>query len=69
MSEYRETIEDLVRRADAMSADIGRLLGVVGDYDLQRLLKKIDADLMDVRHNLNLAKRLAPDGRGQDSEE
>jgi len=58
MQNSRDKIEELLRRAEAMSTEVASLVASSPDYDLQRLLKKIDADLMDVRHNLNLAKRL-----------
>jgi hypothetical protein len=58
MQTSKDKIEELRRRAEAMSTEIASLVADSPDYDLQRLLKKIDADLMDVRHNLNLAKRL-----------
>jgi len=32
------------------------------DLDLQRLLKQIDADLMDVKHKLSLVAKLAGNG-------
>ena len=38
---------------------VKELIREIEDYDLERLLKKIDAELMDVQHNLVLAKRLA----------
>jgi single-stranded DNA-specific DHH superfamily exonuclease len=38
---------------------IKELIREIEDYDLERLLKKIDAELMDTQHNLILAKRLA----------
>ncbi|MEW5875801.1 MAG: hypothetical protein AB1752_11560 [Candidatus Zixiibacteriota bacterium] len=58
MQNSKDKIEELLRRAEGMSAEVASLVASSPDYDLQRLLKKIDADLMDVRHNLNLARRL-----------
>ena len=58
MTEQQPTINDLRERADALARDLTGLIKSVSDYDLERLLKKIDADLIDVRHNLSLATRL-----------
>ena len=58
MTEQQPTINDLRERADALARDLAGLIKSVSDYDLERLLKKIDADLIDVRHNLSLATRL-----------
>lgn len=38
-----------------LSQRLQRLIDATGDYDLQRQLKKIDAELLDVQHNINLA--------------
>ena len=35
------------------------ILDESGDFDLQRLLKQIEADLMDVQHKLSIAVRLS----------
>lgn len=52
--------------AAQMSRDITELIKTVHDYDLERLLKKVDAELMDIRHNLNLAVRLLDETAGSD---
>ncbi len=38
---------------------IKEIIREVEDYDLERLLKKIDAECMDLHHNISLARRLA----------
>jgi hypothetical protein len=44
-------------------ADLVRsMIDDAGDLDLQRLLKQIEADLMDVQHKLAIAVRLAEKG-------
>jgi hypothetical protein len=52
-------ISQLLKDANKLEKSIKELLREIEDYDLERLLKKIDAELMDVQHNLALAKRLA----------
>jgi hypothetical protein len=47
-------LEDVTK----LEKSIQELIREIEDYDLERLLKKIDAELMDVQHNLILAKRL-----------
>jgi len=54
----KSAILKLHEAAAAMSQDVDALIRRAGDYDLERLLKKIDAELMDIRHNLNQAIRL-----------
>ena len=48
----------LLKNAAKLDKDIKEILSDTKDYDLSRLLKKIDAELMDLRHNLELACRL-----------
>lgn len=38
---------------------IKQLVESTEDYDFQRLLKKIEAQVMDIQHNLKLATRIA----------
>lgn len=54
-----EKINQVLERADKLEKSIKDLVREIEDYDLQRLLKKINAQLMDAQHNLILAKRLA----------
>ena len=44
--------------ADVRKCEISveKLIEQVQDYDMERILKKADAELMDALHNLNLAK-------------
>jgi len=42
-----------------LEKNIKEIIREVDDYDLKRLLKKIDAECMDLHHNITVAKRLA----------
>lgn len=67
MADDRKTaLLGLHESAAQMSRDITELIKTVHDYDLERLLKKVDAELMDIRHNLNLAVRLLDETAGSD---
>ena len=52
-------INQFLKDACKLEKSIKQLVREIEDYDLERLLKKIDAELMDVQYNLALAKRLA----------
>jgi ribosomal protein L12E/L44/L45/RPP1/RPP2 len=52
-------LNQLLKDAGKLEKSIKQLVREIEDYDLERLLKKIDAELMDVQHNLVLARRLA----------
>jgi len=54
-----EKINQVTEEANKLEKSIKGLIREIEDYDLKRLLKKIDADLMDAQHSLVLAKRLA----------
>jgi hypothetical protein len=54
-----EKLNQVLEDANRLEKSIKELVREIEDYDLERLLKKIDAELMDVQHNLVLAKRLA----------
>ena len=51
-----------VARAEQLAAELHRLLqGLLEeakDYDIGRVLKRSEAELMDLRHNLSLVRRL-----------
>jgi predicted DNA binding CopG/RHH family protein len=51
-------IRQISKKASQMEKDIKQIVQEIDDYDLKRLLKKIDAECLDVRHNLALAERL-----------
>jgi hypothetical protein len=54
-----EKLNQVLEDAKKLEKSVKDLIREIEDYDLERLLKKIDAELMDVQHNLVLAKRLA----------
>jgi uncharacterized membrane protein (DUF106 family) len=51
----QEKIEELIQDAAKLEKKIKRLVSESKDYDLSRLLKKIDAEMMDLQHNLDIA--------------
>ena len=54
--------------AKALSKELAllvkELVGNTDDYDLERLLKKVEAQIMDIQHNIKLACRIAEDNTG-----
>jgi ribosomal protein L12E/L44/L45/RPP1/RPP2 len=54
-----EKLNQILEKACVLEKAIKEIIREIEDYDLERLLKKIDAECMDVRHNLTIAKRLA----------
>jgi hypothetical protein len=49
---------ELAGNAQAMTGQIRSLIEDANDYELIRVFKKLDAELMDFRHNLEVAMRL-----------
>jgi hypothetical protein len=54
----QQALEKIAQDAEAVAEQIRVLIPQCNDYDLLRLLKKLDAELMDVLHNIQLARRL-----------
>jgi hypothetical protein len=54
-----EKLNQVLADAAKLEKSVKELVRQIEDYDLERLLKKVDAELMDVQHNLILARRLA----------
>lgn len=54
-----EKLKEIVFTAERVSREIRELIPQIHDYDLQRLLKKVDADLSDALHDLAIAVRLS----------
>jgi len=52
-------INQALKKASLLEKTIKEIIREINDYDLERLLKKIDAECIDLRHNLSLAKRLS----------
>jgi hypothetical protein len=55
-------IQDALNGARTVADLVHSMIDDAGDLDLQRLLKQIEADLMDVQHKLAIAVRLAEKG-------
>jgi cob(I)alamin adenosyltransferase len=55
-------LKDGITKAEALAEELhsllGRLVKVAEDYDINRVLKRSEAELMDLRHNLSLVQRL-----------
>ena len=51
-----EKIEKALVDAGKLQKALREVMAELKDYDLERILKKVDAELMDVQHNLGLAK-------------
>lgn len=60
-----ERLENASRLSRELAHEIKTLVDSTEDYDLLRLVKKIEAELMDVRHNINLALRIVHDDSGE----
>jgi hypothetical protein len=52
-------INEALNGAKAVAEVVHSIIDDSGDLDLQRLLKQIEADLMDVQHKLTIAFRLS----------
>jgi len=51
----KERIDELVEEAAKLEKKIKKLVSESKDYDLSRLLKKVDAEMMDLQHSLDVA--------------
>jgi len=56
--ETAEKLDQTLEKANLLQKAVKEIIREVEDYDLERLLKKIDAECIDVQHNLTIAKRL-----------
>jgi uncharacterized protein YehS (DUF1456 family) len=57
--ETQKRIGQALRKAVQLENVVKEIVRDIDDYDLARLLKKVDAECMDVQHNLVLAERLS----------
>ncbi len=64
MTEY-ERLEKASHLSRELAREIKYLVDSTEDYDLVRLVKKIEAELMDVQHNINLALRIVHSDSGE----
>ena len=51
--------EQALLRARELEAMVSSMMPETGDLDLVRLLKQIDADLLDIQHKLSMAVKLS----------
>ena len=58
-------LDEMLKETDKRAHGLHKVMHKVKDYDLQRLLEKIEADLADIRHTFAVAKRLAEQCRGE----
>ncbi|UCB51891.1 MAG: hypothetical protein JSV10_07845 [Candidatus Zixiibacteriota bacterium] len=56
--ETQKKIRQALRKAGQLEKVIKEIIRDTDDYDMARLLKKVDAECMDAQHNLVLAERL-----------
>jgi hypothetical protein len=54
-----DKIEELLEEAASLEKGIKKLLSESRDYDLNRLLKKVEAEMMDLQHSLDIAHKFA----------
>lgn len=58
-------LNDHINAADKLADELHRTLKTMiestKDYDIQRILKRSEAEVMDLRHNLSLVRRLEGD--------
>ncbi len=52
-------LKEIVSATEKVTREIRELIPHIHDYDLARLLKKVDADLSDALHDLAIAVRLS----------
>jgi len=50
-----EKMEELIQDAAKLEKKVKKLISESKDYDLSRLLKKVDAEMMDFQHSLDVA--------------
>ena len=58
MKKLKDGITKAEALAEELHALLGRLVKISEDYDIDRVLKRSEAELMDLRHNLSLVQRL-----------
>jgi hypothetical protein len=54
--------EEALKKAREVAELVNGMIDRSTDLDMQRLLKQVEADLMDVQHKLSLAARLSRKG-------
>ena len=62
---YVAKLDKVLENTKASAKLLGELIQEAKDYDLERLLKKVDAELIDARHNLVLARKRVKDKKAK----
>lgn len=57
--ETSKKIRQALKKAEQLEKVVKEIIRDIEDYDMARLLKKVDAECMDAQHNLVLAERLS----------
>jgi len=63
----KENVANTRRLASELANEIKLLVKSTEDYDIARLLKKIEAEVMDIQHNLKLLIRITEGDTGAES--
>jgi hypothetical protein len=53
-----DDLKETGKLAQAMAEKIQIIQKDIDDYDLSRMLKKVEAEILDLQHNLSIAMRL-----------
>ena len=63
--DLQEKIEELIQDASKLERKIKRLVSESKDYDFSRLLKKVDAEMMDLQHSLDVTLKALEEKESQ----
>jgi hypothetical protein len=63
MTLTKDRINEVEAAAQNLHELLARLIEDCSDYDVERVLKRSEAEAMDLRHNLSLVRRLLSDTR------
>lgn len=61
MSGY-EKMKETAELAQQIAVNVQEIQKDINDYDLSRMLKKVEAEIIDLQHNLSIAVRLMDKG-------
>lgn len=56
---HEKKLKEIIAETERVAREVRGLIPQTHDYDLERLLKKVDAELADCLHDLALALRLS----------
>lgn len=59
----RATAKLALDKTNDVAAIIHGMIPYAKDFDLERLLKQIEADIMDLQHKLSMAVKLSPEDK------